>query len=260
MSYVMLGVAGTTAVVSGVKAISAHKKKKKAKRAMGQLRKPQYQIPQELYDQLDEAEKRMVEGMPAEQKAEYVKNIERTRAATLKAGQDRKSGLLGLQAQSSQASDQYSRLVSMDAQARKQAEAEKRADISAARANLAAGKDKQQSLARDDYQRELQSLQSEYAAADIAQEQATQQMMSAGMGAAGSMYGKGGGNKGGGQFGGGFGGGQQGRVGSTGGGLDNYNAGSSMNTTFQRGLSGSSGTGGFGNAGGYEFGRSTRFN
>jgi hypothetical protein len=236
MSWVAAGTATVALVGSGIKAYKGHKKKKEAEKKMRNIRKPEYRVPQELLDQLDSAERRMVEGLPAEQKAEYVKNIERGQAAQLKAGADRKAGLLGLQASQSRAADAYSSLVSMDAAARKQDEAVKRSEIAAARQNVAAGKDVAQGLAREDYQNELSAAQAEYAAGDIAQEQGVQGMFAAGAGFAGSQYGKGGGKDGG--KGGGFGGGGNNRMAS---GIG----------------SGSEGTG-FGSTGGYEFGRSRK--
>ena len=156
MSWAAVAVAGVT---YGVKTYKGYQQKKKGEKALSRLETPEYKIPNELYESLSDAEKSQVEGLPAEQKAEFVKNIERTQQSSLKASAERKGGLLGLQSSTSQETDAYTNLVQMDASARKQSKLQKKSEIERARARIARAKGEEFNVRENRYQQGLASAQ-----------------------------------------------------------------------------------------------------
>lgn len=147
--------AGISAITGGIQMWQGKKQEKEGKEALKNLVKPDYVIPEELKQNLQESELRALEGLPTEQKMEYIKNIERNRQNTLKAQADRKGGLLGIQQSAQEATDAFTNLVALDAQAR--AENEQRVQMN--RNALAAAKDKKFGVAEGRYQQGLQSAQ-----------------------------------------------------------------------------------------------------
>ena len=164
MSFVAAGTAAVSLGVAAYKGYKGKKQKEKARDEMKKLVKPTYSIPREIFDNLSDAEKRTVEGLPAQQKQEFVKNLERTQATRFKSATDRKSGLLGLQAQTSATNDAYTNLVSKDALMKTQSKQRKEAEIAQARMNMAAHRDKAFAISRGDYDAKLNSLQADYQA------------------------------------------------------------------------------------------------
>ena len=82
--------------------------------------RPEYEIPQEIEANLSMAQRQALEGMPAEQKSQYVDNLMQMQGAGLSQLSDRKAGLVGA-GQIAQAGTQgYRDLLSMDAQARRE--------------------------------------------------------------------------------------------------------------------------------------------
>lgn len=199
MSVVAAGIGGAVSLgIAGYGHYKAGKDKKAAQAKMDSLQKPKYEIPEELKKNLSEAESRAVEGLPAEQKAEFVKNLDRNSAANLKASTDRKSGLMGLQAQTSAANDASLNLVSMDAAAKRASEQQKRNDILNARGVIAGAKDKAFGIQDSNYQSQLQSAQGNYQAAGQTQDNALQSMGQTVIGLAGTAGGAALANRGGG--------------------------------------------------------------
>jgi len=197
MSMVAVGI-GSTALSAGMGIygmIDGKNQAKKAQSEMDKLNKPSYTIPQEILDNLSDAEKRTVEGLPAEQKQEYVKNLERSQQNYLKGAKDRKSGLAGLQDSTNRANDQYTNLVSMDAATRAQNKKAKEQEISMARSAVANAKNQQFAFNMEDYQAQLQSSQANYQAGKQNQMSGMMQVGSSLIGLAGSGALKGGGGK-----------------------------------------------------------------
>ena len=159
-----LGVAGVQAGISGFNAWRGNKQKNAAKAEMESLNKPSYSIPQELLDNLSDAEKRTVEGLPAAQKQQWVQNLERSRQTSLKASADRKGGLAGLQESTNLANDQYTNLLSLDATALEANKQRKEAAVERARANVAGARERKFGHDNADYQAQLQSAQANYQA------------------------------------------------------------------------------------------------
>ena len=127
MPIPLLAMAGVQAGISAFGAYQGHKQKKEGERALSKLDRPQYEIPQELYDNMSDAERMEVEGLPAAQKKAFVQNIERSQQQALKSQADRKGGLLGIQQSMQNETDAYSNLTSMDAAAYQQSKMNKQA-------------------------------------------------------------------------------------------------------------------------------------
>jgi hypothetical protein len=202
MSFAAVAI-GTAAVGAGVgvyNVVEGKKQKDKAKKEMEGLHKPVYQIPQEILDNLSDAEKRTVEGLPAEKKQEYVKNMERNQQNYLKNAEDRKAGLAGLQDSTNRANDQLSNLVSKDAEAKRRNEIAKRNEIATARAGVANAKNQQFAFNMNDYQSQLQSAQANYQAGAQNLNSGIQQIGSSVVQAGGSLAGGAGGSGGGNKF------------------------------------------------------------
>lgn len=158
----LIGSAAVSAGMGAYKMYQGHKQKKAGEEALKGLVKPQYQIPEEIKQNLKESELQALEGLPAAQKADFVQNIERSQEKALQSSAERKGGLLGLQAASQGATDAFTRLTSMDAEAR----AENQQNLQQNRMIMANEKAKQYGEQRDDYNRSVDSAQAMIGAGD----------------------------------------------------------------------------------------------
>jgi len=190
--------AGIQAGTSLFGAIQGHKQKKEGEAALSKLNRPQYEIPQELYDNMSDAERMEVEGLPAAQKKAFVQNIERSQQQALKSQADRKGGLLGVQQSMQQETDAYSNLTSMDAAAYQQSKMNKQASVERARLGLAQAKDKRFGVQSAQYDQDLTSAQGMIGAGQQNVMQGLQGIGAAGMNMASAMYNPLGGGSGGG--------------------------------------------------------------
>lgn len=110
---VPLALGGAQALFGGIQAgIGASKLKK--------LERPDYVIPEEIRKNLTESELMALEGLPAEQKQQYIQNIERSQQGALRSLSSRKAGLAGIPALMQSQSDAFTNLLSMDASQRLQ--------------------------------------------------------------------------------------------------------------------------------------------
>lgn len=82
------------------------------------LVRPEYEIPQEVQQNLTQAQLMALEGLPAEQKRQYIQNIQRSMTSNLAALTGRKAGLVGVSGLAQTEADAYGNLLGMDAQAR----------------------------------------------------------------------------------------------------------------------------------------------
>jgi len=160
-----IAAAAIAAVGLGVGMYKMHQgnqQKKKAKREERRLKanKPEYVIPEEIKRNLRESELRALEGLPTEQKKEYIRNLEKSQQGVLQSQAERKGGLLGIQSATQQANDAFTNLVSMDAAARQA----NQQVLQQNRLMMAAAKDKQFGFKEGRYQQELQSVQAMYGA------------------------------------------------------------------------------------------------
>lgn len=126
------------------------------KSKLEELERPEYEIPDEYFQVLSSAERRAAEGMPQEQKREFVDNLARSRQAALRAGETRIGGLMNVVDLQLQEQSAYSNLVSKDAQMRRQAQ--QYADQM--QLNIAKQREKQFAVNElQPYQQQLQSAQ-----------------------------------------------------------------------------------------------------
>src|SRR3972149_6619012 len=152
---VAAGVSLAGLAIQGIKWYQGNKQKKAGEQALKSLVKPTYQIPEELKQNLKESELRALEGLPTEQKIEYVRNIERNQQQSLWGASQLKSGLMGIQSSTSQATDAYTNLVSIDAAQR----AANEAIVQRNRAALADARDREFGVIDGRYQQSLASGQ-----------------------------------------------------------------------------------------------------
>lgn len=82
--------------------------------------RPVYQVPEEIKQNLTQAQQQALQGLPEEQKRQYIENIQRGSAQSLSASQSRKGGLSGVTAINQQQGQAYNQMLSMDAQARRE--------------------------------------------------------------------------------------------------------------------------------------------
>jgi hypothetical protein len=180
----LLIAAGIGAAISAYGAYQGHKQKKEGEKALSGLTAPTYEIPQEIYDNLSDAERMDVEGLPAAQKKAFVQNIDRSQQQALKSQADRKGGLLGIQQSMQNETDAFSNLTSMDAAAYQQSKMNKQSSVERARLGLAQAKDKKFGIQKGDYEADLASAQGMIGAGQQNFMQGIQGIGAAGMSAA----------------------------------------------------------------------------
>lgn len=84
------------------------------------LERPEYEIPEEIKANLSQAELMALEGLPAQQKQEYIENIGRATATGLRGLKTRKAGLAGVEGLAQTETDAYKQLLGMDVAAKRQ--------------------------------------------------------------------------------------------------------------------------------------------
>lgn len=85
---------------------------------MANNKRPEYQIPDEIKNNLTIAQQQALEGLPEEQRKIFIENIQRSSANAISQAQDRRSGLVGLTGIAQSESDAYRNLLAMDVAAR----------------------------------------------------------------------------------------------------------------------------------------------
>ncbi len=90
----------------------------KAKKLAAQNKRPTYNIPEEISQNLSDAQRMALEGLPDEQKAQFVSNIQRSQQFGLQGLSDRKAGIAGLGSIVQSGNDSYNNLLGQDAAAR----------------------------------------------------------------------------------------------------------------------------------------------
>jgi len=83
-------------------------------------KRPVYEIPDEIKQNLTQAQNAALQGLPEEQKQQYLTNIQRGQAQSLASSGSRRGGLAGIAGLNQQQNDAYANLLSMDASARMQ--------------------------------------------------------------------------------------------------------------------------------------------
>lgn len=112
---------GTMGIIQGVMAAVQMGKANKKLREL-ERNKPIYEIPEEVYSNMSAAERLAYEGMPAAQKAQFNKNIQRQTANMLARSGSLQAGLSGLAASTQAGADAAGNLAVADANMRRQGE------------------------------------------------------------------------------------------------------------------------------------------
>lgn len=85
-----------------------------------QYQRPTYTIPPEISQNLSDAQRMALQGMPEQQRQNYINDIQRSGQTALNAMGSRKAGLTGLGVVNQNQNDAYNHLLGMDAQQRMQ--------------------------------------------------------------------------------------------------------------------------------------------
>jgi hypothetical protein len=93
------------------------------KKELKNNQRPVYQIPDEVRQNLSQAQQQALQGLPAEQQQQFINNIQRSSAYGLNQLGSRNSGLAGVSTMNQNQNDAYGKLLSMDSQARMQNQA-----------------------------------------------------------------------------------------------------------------------------------------
>lgn len=90
----------------------------KGKSEAANLRRPIYQVPSEVKQNLTDAQLRALEGLPEEQKKAYVSQIQQAAGAQINRAKDLKSGLVGMAGVYQSQQNAYQNLLGQDAAAK----------------------------------------------------------------------------------------------------------------------------------------------
>ncbi len=112
------GALGGAALGAGLSLFQYNKNKKQI--ASDAANRPQYQIPDEIKQNLSDAQQQALQGLPEEQKQQYISNLQRGTAQGLSQLGSRKAGLAGVATLNEQQNEGYGNLLSADSQARQQ--------------------------------------------------------------------------------------------------------------------------------------------
>ena len=141
-----IGATGLALGSAAIKGIVGAAQGFKGRNILKNTTRPDYEIPEEIKQNLTQAQLAELEGLPAEQKAEYLKQINRSASSALANSSNRMAGISGLGGILDSQNNAFSNLLSMDAQARDR----NRANTSMARNQMASYKDNQFQLNKMD--------------------------------------------------------------------------------------------------------------
>lgn len=159
----MSGIAAGAAIVSGAvalgKGIHGIVQKRKAKKAMEALQRPEYKQSEMLKKNLEQAQLEAKTGMPMEQYAAAQQNIDRLTAQGGRQIKNLQGGLAGIGELFQSGSDAFSQLISKDAAMREA----KKQDVYAARTAMAGEEQKAYEAEMGQFQDERGALAQDYA-------------------------------------------------------------------------------------------------
>lgn len=104
---------GATTTLGAAQLLYGMSQQKKNKR-------PEYVIPEEIGQNLNQAQQQALQGLPEAQKQQYLNNLQQSTAYALQQSSSRKGGLTGIAALNQQNIQGNQNLLAMDAQARMQ--------------------------------------------------------------------------------------------------------------------------------------------
>lgn len=113
MTWVAAGVASGAATMAGVQYIKGKRDQKR-----DEQNRPKYEIPTEVSQNLDLAKHQALQGLPEEQKQQYLDNLNKSAGYSLNNMTSLKSGLVGLGQVNEQMNQGYQNMLGMDSQAR----------------------------------------------------------------------------------------------------------------------------------------------
>lgn len=128
----------TSAILGGIQSATGIAQYISGQKMAKGNKRPQYEIPSDIKDNLSQAQLQSLEGLPEEQKKQYIENTQRVQNSGLNALGDRQAGIAGLASLTQQGNDANRQLLSMDAQARQQ----NQSALMNARTQMAGYKDK----------------------------------------------------------------------------------------------------------------------
>lgn len=111
----------------------------KAKKALANLERPEYEIPEEILQNLSAAERMALEGLPAQERQLFLEDIQQAIATGGAQLTDRGLGVAGVTGLVQQQTDALRGLLQMDVSARREGQAA----VATARGSLASFKEKQ---------------------------------------------------------------------------------------------------------------------
>ena len=110
-------IAGGSAIAQG---ITGAKQMRDARKAQENLQRPEYEIPQEIFDNMNLAERNMYQGLPDAQKREFLNNLQNQSQQALSQATTRKAGLNLVSDLYSQEQSGLNQLLMADVQARQE--------------------------------------------------------------------------------------------------------------------------------------------
>ncbi|MES2395815.1 MAG: hypothetical protein V4549_07420 [Bacteroidota bacterium] len=113
MTWVAAGIASGAATMAGVQYVKGKRDQKKAEK-----NRPKYEIPEEAYQNLNQAQQSALQGLPEAQKQQYLNNLQQSSAYALQQTTSRRGGLTGVAAINQQQNQGLQNLAASDAQAR----------------------------------------------------------------------------------------------------------------------------------------------
>lgn len=139
MDYASM-IGGATEGTAGIaQTVGGYALYKKGKEALEALVRPEFEIPEEIRQNLTQAQLLALEGLPTEQKQQFVENIQRTMQSGLASLQERGTGLAGVTTLAQQQMDAYRTLLGQDVAARQAGQA----GLAQARGTMAGFKERQ---------------------------------------------------------------------------------------------------------------------
>jgi hypothetical protein len=111
---------GATTTVGAATALYGLYQRKKADKLDKNNVRPTYEIPLEIQQNLSQAQQQALQGLPEEQKQQFISNLQRSSAYALSQGSSRRGGLAGISAINQNQNDAYGNLLVQDAGARMQ--------------------------------------------------------------------------------------------------------------------------------------------
>jgi hypothetical protein len=136
MTWISVAVGGTSAAIAGVQYLNNKKNQKRDEK-----NRPQYTIPDEISKNLSSAEnyaaQTALQGIPEEQKQQYISNLQRNASYGLNQLGTRKAGVAGVAAVNENMNQGYSNLLAQDANAKIQNQRYGQQLVSGARQNMA---------------------------------------------------------------------------------------------------------------------------